>query len=170
MTFHIMNPDGSGEKCLTTGLVLPQGHKGCMDWHPSGEYIVFTCQKEKYFGKHLPFLSKWLDKLATPGIGINCVLWVMRSDGSRFWRLTDFPIKTRFFDKQPYTGVFHPHFSHDGTKLFWTERVGGGGELGEWTLNVADLYVANNEPLLENISVYQPGFTPCFYESYGFFP
>jgi len=73
---YTMNPDGTGEKCLTDNSNLPHGHKGCAEWHPSGEYLVFTCEKEKYFGKHLFLLSRWLSKLAVPGEGVNCDLWV----------------------------------------------------------------------------------------------
>lgn len=146
---YVMNPDGTGEQCLTDNPNIPDGHKGCSAWHPSGEYIVFTCEKEKYFGKRLFLLSRWLSKLAVPGEGVNCDLWIMKSDGSEFWQLTNLPTKTRFLDKQPYTGVLHPHFSHDGTKLFWTERVGQGGKWGEWTINVADFVISEN--LLNNL-------------------
>jgi len=165
---YVMNPDGTEEQCITDNPNIPDGHKGCPAWHPSGEYIVFTCEKEKYFGKRLFLLSRWLSKLAVPGEGVNCDLWVMKSDGSEFWQLTNLPTKTRFLDKQPYTGVLHPHFSHDGTKLFWTERVGQGKKWGEWTINVADFVIEGDNPCLDNIKVYQPGNVPCFYESHGF--
>jgi hypothetical protein len=103
----VMNPDGTGEQCLTDDPSTPKGHKGCAAWHPSGEYIAFTCEKEKYFGKRLFLLSRWLSKLAVPGEGVNCDLWTMKSDGSEFWQLTNLPTKTRLFDRQPYTGDNH---------------------------------------------------------------
>jgi Tol biopolymer transport system component len=165
---YTMNPDGTDEQCLTNNPTIPQGHKGCAAWHLSGDYIVFTCEKEKYFGKHMFILSRMLSKLAVPGEGINCDLWLMNSDGSEFWQLTDIKTKTRLFDRQPYTGVLHPHFSHDGKKIFWTERVGRGAKWGEWTLNIADFVTEGGNPCLENITTYQPGNTPCFYESHGF--
>jgi len=165
----LMNPDGTGEICLTETSLLPKGHKGCAAWHPSGEYIVFTCQKEKYFGSKISILKKWLNKLGVAGEGLNCDLWVMTKDGDNFWQLTNLPTKQRFFDRQPYTGIIHPHFSHDGTKLLWTERKDDAdNKWGEWTINIADFLVENNEPKLGNIQVFQPGDTPCFYESHGF--
>lgn len=166
---YVMTPDGSQEQCLTNVTTIPEGHKGCAEWHPSGEYIVFTCQKEYYFGKHIPFLRTSLDKLAVPGEGVNCDLWLMNAKGTQFWQLTDLPTKTHFLDKQAYTGVLHPHFSQDGTKLFWSERNDNAdNKWGEWTLNIAEFHIENDTPQLTNIIMYQPGNVPCFYESHGF--
>ncbi len=166
---YVMKPDGTNVRCLTDNSLLPRGHKGCAEWHPSGNYIVFTCQKEKYFGSKIPFLRNWFDKLAVPGIGFNCDLWVMDNNGTKFWRLTDISTKQYFFDKQDYTAIIHPHFSHDGKKLVWSERIGSAdNKWGEWCLKVADFIVDENGPHLENIRSYQPGFQPCFYEAHGF--
>ncbi len=168
---YLMNPDGTNEQCLTDYPTLPKGHKGCADWHPTGEYIVFSCQKDHYFGRHIPILKQWLNNLAIPGEGLNCDLWLTNADGTMFWQLTDLPTKTRFFDRQPYTGVLHPHFSHDGSKLLWSERIDSAdNKWGEWTLNIADFVISNGQPHLENITICQPGHTPCFYESHGFSP
>jgi len=167
----LMNPDGTNETCLIDSSDLSPGHKGCATWHPSGEYIVFTYQKNKYFGKNIPIMKTWLDKLATPGEGLNCDLWVMTADGLHVWPLTSLPTKTWLLDKQPYTGVLHPHFSHDGTKLLWSERVGSAdNKWGAWTLNIADFHISNGQPELMNITIFTPGETPCFYESHGFSP
>ena len=163
-----MKPDGSEEMCLTDTPLFPQGHKGCADWHPSGQYIVFTSQKEHYCGKHTPLIEHALNKLAVPGEGINCDLWIMTINGSTCWQVTDLPTKQSIFDRQPYTGVLHPHFSHDGTQLLWSERIGGGKEWGEWILRVADFNVIDGTPMIDNIVSYQPGHAPCFYESHGF--
>jgi Tol biopolymer transport system component len=171
--YHIytMKPDGSEEICLTDTSIFPAGHKGCTEWHPSDEYLVFTCQKEHYYGKRIPILRNMLDKLAVPGEGINCDLWIMDKNGSQCWQLTDLPTKKSYVDPQAYTGVIHPHFSHDGTKLFWSERIAGGGEdWGEWILRIADFKVVDHIPIIENVVSYQPGVIPCFYESHGFSP
>lgn len=168
---YTMRPDGSQETCLTDNQLFSRGHKGCASWHPSGDYIVFTSQKDRYFGKHIPFLKQALDKLAVPGEGVNCDLWIMDSDGSQCWQLTDLPTKNHLFDKQPYTGVLHPHFSHDGTRLLYSERIGSAdNKWGEWTLHIADFRVVDETPVLENSTIYQPGSAPCFYESHGFSP
>ncbi|HEC94929.1 MAG TPA: hypothetical protein ENI45_03070 [Thermoplasmatales archaeon] len=84
--------------------------------------------------------------------------------------LTNLSTKKSFFDKQPYTGVIHPHFSHSGKKLLWSERIAEGGKWGEWALKVADFVVEEEEPRLENIRMYQPGEQHLFYESHGFSP
>jgi arylformamidase len=166
---YTMMPDGSQETCLTDNSLYSSGHKGCAAWHPSGDYIVFTSQKEQYFGKHIPFLKQGLDKLAIPGEGLNCDLYLMTADGKHCWQLSDLPTKMHFLDKQPYTGVLHPHFSHDGTKLLWSERIDSADtKWGEWILNIADFTIQNKTPVLENITVYKPGNAPCFYESHGF--
>ncbi|RLF39369.1 MAG: hypothetical protein DRN12_07080, partial [Thermoplasmata archaeon] len=167
---YAMKPDGSDVRCLTDTSLLPKSHKGCAEWHPSGRYIVFTCQKENYFGSGIPFLRKWFDKLAVPGIGFNCDLWVMDNNGTKFWRLTDIPTKQRLLDKQDYTAIIHPHFSHDGSKLVWSERIGSAdNKWGEWCLKIADFIVDEDGPHIENIKSHQPGFNqPCFYESHGF--
>jgi Tol biopolymer transport system component len=168
---YVMNPDGTDEQCLTDAQNLPLGHKGCATWHPSGDYIVFTCEKERYFGQRIPVLRRLLNHLATPGSGINCDLWMMNREGTQFWQLTDIPTKTRLFEREPYTGVLHPHFSRDGTKLLWSQRIGGGSDKwGEWTLNVAEFSLSKGTPSLHNVTTYQPGDGPCFYESHGFSP
>lgn len=107
---HIMNPDGSNERCLTcTGC--PQKHNGNPAWHPSGEYIVFTAQNEDADCDEC-------DRIAIPGRGINCNLWVVTKDGSQFWQLTTYATSSA-----NAKGVIHPQFSHDGTKLLWAERL-----------------------------------------------
>lgn len=61
--------------------------------------------------------------------------------------------------------------THDGSKLLWSERIDSAdNKWGEWTLNIADFVTRNGQPHLENITIYQPGHTPCFYESHGFSP
>ena len=43
----VMKPDGSNERSLTHAKSgIPQKHNGNPAWHPSGEYIVFTSEKQ----------------------------------------------------------------------------------------------------------------------------
>ncbi len=150
----VMNPDGSEEKSLTSGKPgCPQKSNGNSAWHPSADYIVFTAEKET----NPKELARW----AIPGSGVNCDLWLMTSDGEKFYQLTDYPLNTR--------AVIHPHFSHDGTKLFWAERLGRseGSSWGEWALKIADFVIAD-KPYLKNIKTYQPGQNHYFYESHAF--
>jgi len=157
----IMNPDGSGEITLTHNRPgCPQKHNGNPAWHPSGKYIVFTAMNDDAGGQ----LAK---KMGIPGTGINCNLWLMKSDGSKFWKLTNFP--TGYKNAK---GVIHPQFSPDGKKLFWTERIGNNKNTnwGEWALKTADFSLESGEPVLRNTRKYQPGSNRSFYESHGFSP
>jgi Tol biopolymer transport system component len=152
----VINPDGSGESCLTCGQPgAPPKHKGNPAWHPSGRYIVFEAEKDRV----LPLLNN----LAAPGRGVANDLWLMDAAGSRYWKLVDVP-------RLPAGGVLHPHFSHDGTKLFWTQLLKSSGKLGIWELKVADFDDAQGGPRLTNIHSFTPGPVRKFYESHGFTP
>ncbi|OHA92040.1 MAG: hypothetical protein A3J09_00890 [Candidatus Zambryskibacteria bacterium RIFCSPLOWO2_02_FULL_51_21] len=149
----VMNGNGSGERCLTCNHpALPNKHMGNPAWHPSGEYVVFQAEKKEH-----PDSSE----LAKPGRGTYNDLWVIGIKGDKVWKLTDLP-------SPPATGVLHPHFSHNGKKLFWAQREKGGGLFGVWSLKVADFDVVGGIPRLSDIKTYQPGKTPKFYESHGF--
>lgn len=150
---YVMRPDGADERCLTCGWQEIPRHNGNPAWHPSGEYIVFTAEKNE--------APRQDDPYAIPGTGINCDLWLISSDGARLWRLTELALTRR-------NGVIHPQFSRDGKKLFWAERLGRGGAWGEWALKVADFVVDARGPHLENIQIYQPGEQHRFYESHAF--
>lgn len=154
---YVMNPDGSGEQCLTCDKAgCPQKHNGNSAWHPSGEYIVFTAEKENN--------PKALWREAQPGSGFNNDLWVMTADGQNFFQLTEYQLHTR--------AVIHPHFSNDGRKVFWAERLrsSAGSGWGEWALKIADFVIESGKPSLKNTQVYQPGRNHYFYESHGFPP
>ncbi|MFH1312432.1 MAG: hypothetical protein ABIJ00_04315, partial [Candidatus Eisenbacteria bacterium] len=139
---------------------LPGRNIGCSSWHPSGNYLIFTAEKNQHAGG---------SALSHPGIGFNCDIWLMTSDGQQFWRLTDLPTKMNLRDRTPVSAVLGPHFSHDGTKVSWSERIGPGGKWGEWALRLADFVpVENGGPRLENIRTYQPGSQHRYYESDDF--
>ena len=143
---YTMNPDGSNEWCLTCDNAgLPGKHMGQPAWHPSGDYIAFQAEKRVHKGK-----SFW----AEPGRGIHNDLWLITSDGKRAYELR--ALKSRM-------GLLHPHFSHDGSKLFWAERLGR----KRWALQIADFVIDATGPHLENIRTYKPG-AGLFYESHGF--
>ncbi len=149
---YIMSPDGSDETCLTCDRPgLPTGHMGNPAWHPSGDYIVFQAEKPTHGGRSTK---------ALPGYGIDNDLWLITRDGKHYYQLTDTP---------PEMGVLHPHFSHDGSKLLWAEKVGEGGEYGVWALKVADFVVDESGPHLANVQTYQPG-GKVFHEGHGFSP
>lgn len=103
--------------------------------------------------------------VASPGGAINNNLWVMTSDGNQFWQLTQI---------SDGMAVLHPHFSHDGSKIFWAEKVQlqpQGSQQpdtwGEWVIKVAD-FKTDLQPRLDDIQEFKPGDFQ-FYESHGFF-
>jgi Tol biopolymer transport system component len=157
---HVCNPDGTGDRCLTSvDNGLPHRHAGSPTWHRSGKYIAFAAEKKEHQGGSIE---------AIPGFGGRSDIWVMLADGSKAWQLTHTG-NTR------NDGVIIPKFSHDGTKLSWTERIGAPKMLqprawfGDWVIKVADFIETPNGPQLENIRTFQPG-ARGFYEGYGFSP
>ena len=155
---YVASPDGSKRTCLTCDKsgVVPQNHNGNPAWHPSGRYIVFQAENDNHTGRHAA---------ATPGAGTFNDLWLMSSDGQEFHRLTD-------IGTERGQGVLHPHFSHDGSKLFWSERLGGmsaPSSAGEWALKLAD-FSLEGRPRLSNIRSFQPGIRKMWHESHGFSP
>jgi thermolysin len=153
---YTMTPDGSDVTCVTCDRPgLPARHNGNPAWHPDGTFIVFQAQKEDVTGLVV-------DGFAKPGLGVNNDLWLIDTAGRGAWRLTDVPALQG--------GVLHPHFSHAGDRLLWSERIGGGGRFGEWALKIADFRVEGSTPRLGNVRTFQPGAQRRFYESHGFSP
>jgi Tol biopolymer transport system component len=158
---YVMSLDRSRSTCLTCGkpMLVPQKNNGNPAWHPSGNYIVF--QSEVAASRVMPF---WSD----PGRGINNVLWVTDAAGRELTQLTELNTSDRS------SGVLHPHFSNDGTRLSWSEIYDGatlepGAFAGYWRLAVADFVVGTNGPALRNVRRFEPS-VPAFYENHGFSP
>jgi Tol biopolymer transport system component len=153
---YTMTPEGGQETCLTCDKPqLPNRMIGNPSWHPSGDYIVFQAQNTyRGFGRITNYF-------ANPGAGINNDVWVMDASGTRFWQLTK--VEPRI------GGVLHPHFSPDGTKLLWAQRVATRGlSAGVWSLRVADFVVADGMPVIRNERTLQPGRQNRLYETHGF--
>jgi WD40-like Beta Propeller Repeat len=157
---YLMNPDGSGEQPFASAHpALPQRTTGSGNWHPSGKYIVFVAEKAQHDGA---------SSLATPGWGGYSDLWIATSDGASAWQLTDVP-------NDADHGTLIPIFSPDGTRLAWTERVGGVNlldpllQFGSWELKVADFVDGPSGPSLANIETITLD-SPGFYETGGFSP
>jgi Tol biopolymer transport system component len=157
----LMNPDGSGEKCLTCDHPqLPDKHIGQPAWHPSGELIVIQVQK--------PHVPRYADTKCTPGAGTLNDLWIITADGRQCWKIHNLRDEV----SKNSAGVLHPHFSHDGTRLFWAERVRYNGRpFGEWILRIAEFsYSKNSGPRLNRSRDYNPGGGSSFFESHNFSP
>jgi Tol biopolymer transport system component len=148
---YTMRPDGSEERCLTCEQpAAPPHHKGNPAWHPSGEYIVFIAEK----ASHRTASTK-----STPGLGIDNDVWLMTADGTRYHQLTNVGAGM---------GVLHPHFSHDGSRVVWAERIDErGGINGTWTIKLAGFVVEGQGPRLADVQDLRAG-QPAFYETHGF--
>jgi len=70
------------------------------------------------------------------------------------------------------SGILHPHFSHDGTKLTWTEMIEAPAFLqgyGSWVIKVADVSFDETGPRLTKVERHQPGGSG-WYENHGLSP
>jgi len=157
---HVCRPDGTGDRCLTTlPNGLPHRHAGSPTWSPDQKYIAFAAEKRTHQGGSIE---------AIPGFGGRSDIWVMLSDGSKAWQLTN-------TTDNKDDGVIIPKFSHDGTKLVWSERVKRPTLLsprewfGGWVVKLADFTETTEGPRLTNTRTLAPG-GPGFYETYGFTP
>ncbi len=156
-----MNPDGTGQKNLTDNHPrLPNKHIGQPAWHPSGHLIVIQAQKA-----HVP---GYADTKCTPGAGALNDIWIITADGIRAWKIHAVSDKV----SKDAEGVLHPHFSHDGSLLFWSQRVRSNGRpFGEWILRIADFnFDLLRGPRLGKIRDYNPGGGSSFFESHNFSP
>ena len=149
---YIMKPGEAYVSSITEGHPgINQLHNGNPVWHPAGDLIIFESEEMSHYG----VVNKWP---SNPGIGVFCNLWATDEEGSRFWKLTNIPIKQEKNDDIPIMGVLNPRFSHDGSRLMWTERYGEGGKWGKWRIKVADFREGTEGPRLENETVlFQPG-------------
>jgi len=160
---YTINPDGTGRTCITCDAPgLPQNHNGQPAWHPFGEWLVFQAENEHED-------STVNSGGSTPGKGGRSNLWVYSDIQEEFYQLT-------FLPDSDSCGVLHPHFSHDGTKLSWSEKYNTGGVIpfgqsfGVWMLKTADFVVdGDGYPSLQNITEHQP-FDEVFYENHSFTP
>lgn len=155
---YTIQPDGTNEQCLTCALAgLPRSHRGNPAWHPGGDYLVFQA--------HDPSLAApkpMMSYVGTPGLGINNDLWLMKADGSQAWRVTR--VKRG-------AGVLHPHFSHDGRYLLWSEIVDPSvrGLGGQWAIKIAEVTLTEAGPNLARPRTLRPGDLQL-YETHTFSP
>lgn len=157
---HVSDTLHSFDSCITCGRKdLPQRHNGSPNWQPTGKYIVFVAEKPVHDRGSVD---------ALPGFGAFTDIWVLRTDGSRAYQLTNTP---NDYDH----GIIGPRFSADGKKIAWVERkqrphaLKGGNFFGLWVLKSADFIDTDSVPRLANIKTFEPG-GDGFYESYGYSP
>jgi len=161
---YTMAPNGTGSRCLTCNRSdVPSHTKGSPAYHPSGRYIVFQAEKQSHEGFYCTG--------SQPGMGVYDDLWILDRDLDRAYMIRAIP------DGKEY-GTLHPHFSHDGTKLLWSEMYAGpsstpGFEVGRWKLMIADVAIDDGGTLgLANIRQLAPTADSGegIFEAHGFTP
>ena len=154
---QVTRPSGREQECVACELPEPSKHRGSPNWHPSGEFIAFSAENSDV-------RTRRADRLAEPGTALNTNLWVMTTDGTRAWQLTEYAT-----DYKEPRGVLAPTFSPDGKRLAWTGPVnraaaGRGFEWGEWAIFLADFDVEAGVPVLRDVRTVQPGQQHSFYQ------
>ncbi|MDX1501458.1 MAG: hypothetical protein R3325_03770 [Thermoanaerobaculia bacterium] len=153
----IAEPDGSAARCLTCRpLDFEKLHAGNATWHPSGEYLVFQVERPaRRDDRPLPFR-------AVPGGNRGQEdLWAITTDGRTYWNITH-------RGDEGYRFAV-PHFSREGDRLLWGERVAsGGGAWGRWTLRVAEFALTRGVPRLRKAQEHEPGPQRLYKEPGGF--
>ncbi len=154
---YVMNPDGTGQRCVTCNSPsLPNKHIGNPESDPTDNWIIFQAQKPD----NVPGV---LDFSANPGAGVDNDIWIMDWNATTFLKVTNVPLVDG--------GVLHPHFSNKGNQITWAQRYSANGSpYGLWTIEVADFSVQNGTPVVSNIHSYSPGAQQQFYETHGFSP
>ncbi len=157
--YHIykMRPDGSRETCVTcdqwdfrkTNSLSPA-------WHPSGEHLVFQVQE------HANKLQLDTLRLTTPHRGLHSEIWVISADGKSPFKLTQ--------TRERGAAVLDPHFSHEASKLVWSQRVVSLGRWGEWEPHVAEFKIKRGVPRISKVKNYQPSLKKGFVVAHGFTP
>jgi Tol biopolymer transport system component len=157
----LMRSDGSQQRPLSITVPgFPTKHAGQPAWHPSGNYLALQVQQQNS--------PNWIDTKAVPGAGVLNDLWIVSADGSRGWKAVALPSKIN----RHSAALLHPHFSPDGRRLIWSERISGNAKpFGEWVIKLADVhFTGDGQPVLSNIRTFSPGKEKSFYETHNFHP
>jgi Tol biopolymer transport system component len=118
-------------------------------WHPSGRWIFLAVERDKYSPPPiLGWNRDYVEGQLQNGVWTN--MWAMSSDGSRWYRLTDFATNVKG-KADGYTG---PAFSNDGKYAVWSQIADGNifryTPFGRWELIRAQFQERNGVPSLIN--------------------
>lgn len=121
--------------------LIPLLHKGNSDWHPSGEWFITQMEVPNNFALRQIKRVPGTRSLAEPGAGWWNNLFLVKTDGSAWIRLTNFSAR------DTNSGVLCPKFSRDGRMVAWAERTGGSKPFdkypfGQWVLKTAKIEIA----------------------------
>jgi Tol biopolymer transport system component len=111
--------------CLTGSLTgIPHVSNDQPAWHPSGKYLLFQSADPTLAIPSGMSPSRQKEMLQG-GFGYNNNLWIMSPAGS---------VLSQLVQVAAGGATLHPHFSPDGTKVFWSSSIQGAG----WVLKLAD--------------------------------
>ncbi len=153
------------ERCFTCGKAfLPGKNYAQPAFSPNKRYILFMAEKAVHSGTSANSI---------PGIGMYNDLWVMKTDGSKAWRLTTLPSTGN------NSAMIEPYFSPDGKEIEWDEMTDSVNigvlkqSFGYWVVKIApfiDDTLTVLSPGFQQYQNYYPGGTQAFNESYGWSP
>ena len=158
---YTVKPDGSDKQCITCDSEIPKGFVGQPAWHPNGEHIIIQVENSNSQHRVMEHVS----------FGFNNDLWIIKKDGTG---------AKRIWTTELNHAALHPHFSHDGTKLIFAERIptgvripgvgnrtpGGENHWDGWQIRIADFNPENME-ITKSIAIKPNG--NGFYETNDFY-
>jgi Tol biopolymer transport system component len=164
---YVIRPDGSDRRCVTCDLrSIPAGFVGQPAWHPDGAQLLVQVENRNSAHRFYNHVS-W---------GIDNDLWLVRLDGGGARQLRSTPAGH---------AALHPHFSPDGKRLMFAERLptgqtirdpalrrrapGGESQWRGWRIHLADVDLSRPGDPLSNHRTLQPN-GRGFYETHGFAP
>ena len=157
---YVTSTDRLAERCLTCEMYAFRKDNVLNPvWHPAGERLVVQVQSHP---KRLKFVADPL-QLLTPDRALHSELYDIDRKGKHFTLLT------RFGDNG--TAVLDPHFSFDGERLLWSERIKARkGRYGAWQLRsgrfrvnrvgIAKLKKIKSHPAPADALIVPQGYTP----------
>ncbi len=154
---HVGTLTGGLDQCLTCdSWDLRHSHVLAPTWHPSGKVLVAMVQGP---AKRLD-LDTW--KLAGPDRALHSELWAFTRDGRDAWQMTQVVGQGG--------AVLDPHFSHEGNRLAWAQRVDTttGGRWGSWQVRVAEFKIKRGLPRLGKVQTLDALPWPGFLSVHGF--
>lgn len=128
---YITSTDLLAERCLTCDMyALRKDNVLNPVWHPAGERLIVQVQSHP---KRLKFIADPL-RLLTPDRALHAEFYDIDRQGKSFTMLTRFTANG--------TAALDPHFSFDGERLLWGERIKARkGRYGAWQLRSARFQV-----------------------------
>ncbi len=128
---YVTSTDRLAERCLTCDMyALRKDNVLNPVWHPAGERLIVQVQSHP---KRLKFMANPL-QLLTPDRALHSEFYDIDRKGKDFTMLTRFAASG--------TAALDPHFSFDGARLLWSERIKARkGRYGAWQLRSARFQV-----------------------------